>query len=186
MWVITQQSLSSTVMAVTQNNVSAKRDWTSRRKCQFQYQSGVALDMPKRKIKGIEIEHYPQSQTITIGVFWTVRQNMSMQTKTSRTSHPGHIARSGVSAASPHQVAVRPVMPFQFICVCPCYKAWRVYPALLLSGYEWGSLHPFLSAHWGREVLKKLLLWRLKLGFDNSWRCKVQSVTCVWHSFPFK
>lgn len=173
-------------MAVTLN-ISAKRDGTPRRKCQFQYQSGVDLDVPKRIIKVIEIEHFTQIQTIgIISVLRMDRQNMDMQKRTLCTSHPGHIASSDVPAASPHQVAVGPLMPWGFICVCLWYKAWRVYPAPLLPGYVCGSLHPFLSASWEREVLKKLLLWRLKLSFDNwSW-CKMQSFTCVWHSFPFK
>ena len=174
-------------MAMTQNNISAKQDWTSRRKCQFQYQSGVDLDVPERKIKVTEREHYPQSQTISImGVLWIVRQNTGMQKRTSRASYPGYIASSGVSAASPLQVAVGPLMPWWFICVCLWYKAWRVYPALLLPGYACGSLHPFLSAHWGRKLLEKLLLWRLKLSFDNSLRCKVQSFTLCMAQLSFQ
>jgi len=76
-------------------------------------QSGVDLHVPKRKIKGIEIEHYPQNQTISIWGSWKVRQNMGMQKRISRTSHTGCIACSGVSAVSPHQVAAGPLMPLR-------------------------------------------------------------------------
>lgn len=156
-------------MAVTLN-ISAKRDGTPRRKCQFQYQSGVDLDIAKRKIKVIETEPYTQIQTIgIIGVLWMDRQNMDMQNRTSCTSHPGHIASSGVPAASPHQVAVGPLMPWGLICVCLWYKAWRVYPAPLLHAYVCGSLHPFLSAFQLRErgieeiapVKAQAQLWQL-------------------------
>lgn len=54
---------------------------------------GVDLDMPKRKVKVIEInkEIKVTSKAKPLGVFWIVRQNTGVQKGTSHTSHPGHI-----------------------------------------------------------------------------------------------
>lgn len=69
-------------MAVMQNNILAKQDWTSRRKRQFQYQSSGDLGALKRRIKVIEMEHYPQSQTNYGRCFMGSRAEYGMQKRT--------------------------------------------------------------------------------------------------------